>query len=330
MHSKIINPSRNGRFVFANLGSCKKTVSYLNHEARTQGKEAVFFNEEKKDVLAEEVQASMDENTKGLRKSQEKFYSLVISPSGDELRHIGNDPEKLKVYTRAVMENYAENFTLRSGKVLKAHDILWYATLHRERQHKESQQKGEAKAGLHQHVHVLVSAKDKSGEHRLNPRGRKSQFVLKDWQVKNGQTFQHMFDYQKSTISEKLTAGIPETEKQRHRERIQYRISHINEHFLGSKKLNVDRVNTLAEKQQYGKGFFFRLHQLSEQYREGRLVRDPYHMLEKGKDRSAFSDIPFPGQALLSLGKGSQRLGQEAGEEELATSRKKRQQELER
>jgi hypothetical protein len=123
---------------------------------------------------------------------------------------------------------------------------------------------------------------------------------------------------------------MPEQEKQRHRERIQHRISYLNEHFVGSKKLDLDRVNVLAEQQQYGKGFFFRLHRLSEDYRQGRIIRDPYHVLEKGKDRQGIPGIFFPGQALLSMGKSSQRLGQEAGDEELGITRKKRQQELER
>ena len=74
MHSKIINPSRDGRFVFANRGSCKKTVSYLNHEAKEQGREAVFFSAEKENISSTQVQTSIDSNTKGLRKSQEKFY----------------------------------------------------------------------------------------------------------------------------------------------------------------------------------------------------------------------------------------------------------------
>ena len=330
MHSKIINPSRDGRFVFANRGSCSKTVSYLSHEVKEQGRDAEFFSVEKESVSSTEVQTSIDKNAKGLRKSQEKFYSLVLSPSEQELKHIGGNTEKLKAYTRQVMENYAANFSLKSGKVLEAKDLLWYATLHRERKLKEGPQPGTSKAGLHQHVHVLVSAQDKSGEHRLNSRGRKSHFVFKDWQIKNGQSFQKLFDYQKPTISEKLTAGMPEEEKQRHRERIQHRIAYLNEHFVGSKKLDLDRVSTLAEQQQYGKGFFFRLHRLSEQYQQGKVIRDPYHILEKGKDRSGMPGIPFPGQALLSMGKSSQRLGQEAGEDDLGISKKKRQQELER
>jgi hypothetical protein len=330
MHSKIINPNRDGRFVFANRGSCNKTVSYLNHEAKDQGKEAVFFNAENNKVSSAEVQASIDENAKGLRKSQEKFYSLVLSPSEEELRHFGGDAEKLKAYTRIVMENYAANFSLKSGKSLKSKDLLWYATLHRERQHKEGSEKGISKPGAHQHVHVLVSAQDRNGKHRLNPRGRKSHFVFKEWQIKNGQIFQQMFNYAKPTISDKLTAGMPEQEKQRHRERIQHRISYLNEHFVGSKKLDLDRVDALADQQQYGKGFFFHLHRLSEHYQQGRIIRDPYHVLEKGKDRQGIRGIFFPGQALLSMGKSSQRLGQEAGDEELGITRKKRQQELER
>jgi len=71
MYSKIIDPKRDGRFIFHNQGLCKKTVTYLGHEARAQGKDMVFFNVNRNDILAEEVQSAIDSNTKGLHKQQE-------------------------------------------------------------------------------------------------------------------------------------------------------------------------------------------------------------------------------------------------------------------
>lgn len=79
-HIKIIDPKRDGRFIFQNQGSCKKTVAYLGHEVREQGRESVFYNDKGADIPAEEVQTVIDNNTKGLRKQQEKFYSLVLPP----------------------------------------------------------------------------------------------------------------------------------------------------------------------------------------------------------------------------------------------------------
>ncbi len=319
MHSKIIDPRRHGRFVFANCGSCSKTVSYLGHEARAQ---SIFFNQDRNDVTADEVRDSIDSNAKGLRKQQEKFYSLVLSPSDAELRHIGNDPVKLQVYTRQAMDNYAQNATLRDGSKLAPSELVWFATIHEQRTEKEGGQKGATKSGLHQHVHVLISAQDRSQEHRINPKGRKGRFTFKDWQVENGKTFQRMFGYRDATTSEKLTAGMPEETQQRHRERIRYRIDQLNQYFVGSQKIAVDRALAIGQEKQYGKGFFFNLHRLTKQYHEGKLVNNSYQVLETGKDEK----ISFPERTLLHLGKGSQGMSQEAGEEEDSRKRKKQHQ----
>ncbi|WPP51768.1 DUF5712 family protein [Catalinimonas niigatensis] len=326
MHSKIIHPSRNGRFVFNNKGSSNKTVSYLGHEAKELDKETEFFNEEKTDIKAAQVKEAIDENTKGLRKGQEKFYSLVLSPSEDELQHLGNDPEKLKAYARAVMENYARNFKLAGSKPLSSSDLVWFATIHNERKEKEGEQKGQLKAGNHAHIHILVSAKNKSGEYRLNPKGRKNHFTFKDWQVQNGKTFQQMFGYEKSTISAKLTTGMSEETKLRHEERIRYRINHLNQYFTGSQKIDLDRALTIGKEQEYGKGFFFNLHRLTQNYQQGKPVINPYEVLQTGKDEK----LNFPEKSIGSFAKSIQRLGQEAGEEEeLLPERKKKRRHIE-
>ena len=321
MHSKIIDPRRHGRFVFANRGSCSKTVSYLGHEARERGRETIFFDQERDNVTIDEVRNSIDSNAKGLRKQQEKFYSLVLSPSDAELQHIGNDLVKLQTYTRQAMDNYARNATLRDGSKLAPSELVWYATIHQQRTVKEGEQRGTIKPGLHQHVHVLVSAQDCGKEHRINPKGRKGRFTFKNWQVENGKTFQRMFGYRDTTTSPKLTAGMPEATQQRHRERIRYRVSQLNQHFVGSQKIDVNRTLAIGQEKQYGKGFFFNLHRLTKQYHEGRLVNNPYQVLETGKDEK----ISFPERTLLHLGKGAQSMGQEAGEEEDSRKRKKQQ-----
>lgn len=322
MHSKIIDPRRHGRFVFANRGSCSKTVSYLGHEVKEQGSETIFFNQEQAEVVAEQVRSTIDSNAKGLRKQQEKFYSLVLSPSAAELEHIGNDPDKLQTYTRRVMDNYAQNVTLKDGKGLASADLVWFATIHQERKEKEGEQKGATKPGLHQHVHVLVSAQDRSREHRINPKGRKGRFTFKDWQVENGKTFQRLFGYRDTTTSPKLTAGMPEETQQRHRERIRYRIAHLNKYFVGSQKIDVKKALSIGQEQQYGKGFFFKMQRLTKQYQEGRLVNNPYHVLETGKDEK----ISFPEHTLMHLGRGAKDVVHEAGDSGEVRKRRKQHQ----
>lgn len=70
---------------------------------------------------------------KGLGKHEEKFYTIIISPSEDELRHIGNDDEKLKSFVRRIMDDYARNFNLKDGRKLEGEDLLWFATIHADR-----------------------------------------------------------------------------------------------------------------------------------------------------------------------------------------------------
>ena len=327
MHSKVINPRQHGRLMYNNRGSCKGLITYLGHEAREQQHDTQFFGEGQQSVFAEEVRAAIDGNTRGLRKQQEKFYSLVLSPSEEELKHLGNDPDKLRQYTRQVMDNYAKNFKGKEGEVLRSKglsssDLVWYATIHQERKEKEGEQKGAAKTGLHQHVHIIVGAKDRTGELRLNPRVHRSHFSIRDWQVQNGKTFQQMFSYEKPTVSDKLTQGMPAEQQERHQQRIRDRVAHLNQYFVGSQKLDVEKALAIGHEKQYGRGFFFNLHRLTKQYHEGKLVNNPYQVLETGKDEK----ISFPERTLLHLGKGAQGLGQEAGEEEDSRKRKKQQQ----
>ena len=150
MHSKVINPRQHGRFVFSSRGSSSKTVAYLGHEAKEQQSIVYFFNSERDDVRSEEVRLAIDHNARGLRKSQEKFYSLVLSPSHHEVQHLQNDPEKLRTFTRRAMENYAATFNFKNqktadGKRLAPNDLIWFATIHQERKEKQGQGGGKRK-----------------------------------------------------------------------------------------------------------------------------------------------------------------------------------------
>ncbi|WP_020602701.1 DUF5712 family protein, partial [Spirosoma spitsbergense] len=89
------------------------------------------------------------------------FYTFTIDPSQKELAHIGNDPDKLRDYTRGVMENYAANF----GKGIESKDLIWYAKIEYSRSHTHEDkavqegtaQKGQPKEGDQTHVHIIVS-----------------------------------------------------------------------------------------------------------------------------------------------------------------------------
>lgn len=137
-------------------GSCAGLVDYLEKQERGQ-----WFSQAQEGMSAQVVTPSIDENKRNLGKEEEKFYQLIISPSQAELAHIGDDPAKLRDYTRAVMEEYARNF----GKGIEGKDLIWFAKVEQERTHgpgDRSVQTGEAskgtkKEGEQTHVHLIVS-----------------------------------------------------------------------------------------------------------------------------------------------------------------------------
>ncbi|WKN44293.1 DUF5712 family protein [Tunicatimonas pelagia] len=321
MHSKIINPTQHGRFVFSNRGSCQKTITYLGHEVDGQPGTAHFFNQDQQAVTGEEVREVIDRNAKGLRCNQEKFYSLVLSPSCEEITHLQNDPQKLKAFTVQAMENYARNFRFphRPEKKLTLADLHWYATIHQTRKEKKGAEKGTLKTGNQAHIHILVSAQDQQRSLRLNPRSYRSRFSIRDWQLKNGQDFQQLFNYQKATVSEKLTRNLPTKTQLRHQARIRDKVGYLNQYFVGHWKLDENTVLQLGKEQHYGKGFFFRLHHLTECYQQGKPVNDPYRMLVTGKDAPRV----LPELTLTKLGKQSRGMGAEA-KEDIAQKRKKK------
>jgi hypothetical protein len=118
-------------------GSARDFVNYLEKE--NEGKEPEqqegYFNQEENSIDADRVIAEIDANTAKLKKQEPKFYSMVLSPSQRELRHIGNDPEKLRNYTREVMKAYAASFYRDREVTVK--DILYFAKLERERTYSE-------------------------------------------------------------------------------------------------------------------------------------------------------------------------------------------------
>jgi len=288
---------------------------------KEQPEAAHFFNQDQETITGQEVQQVIDKNARGLRRNQERFYSLVLSPSSVEIVHLRNNPQKLKAFTIQAMENYAQNFRFprHPEKKLASADLQWFATIHQTRVEKKGEEKGIPKAGDHTHIHVLVSAQDKHRTLRLNPRSYRSRFSIRDWQRQNGQDFQQMFNYQKATVSEKLTRDLPAQTKLRHQSRIREKVGYLNQYFMGHWKLDEKKVLQLGEDQNYGKGFFFRLHHLTRSYQQGKPIRDPYRVLETGKD----APHSLPEHTLFKLGKQSQTMGAET-EEDIGRKRKKK------
>lgn len=145
-----------GKGLSQRSGSCGGLVAYLEKEVQGQ-----WFGLDREDVPAAEVVAALDQNKRNLNRDADKYYQVVLAPSQAELRHIDSDPEKLRAYTRAAMEQYAANF----GKGIEGRDLVYFAKVEHERTTNHQDRavqvgdvaKGQAKAGPQTHIHVIVS-----------------------------------------------------------------------------------------------------------------------------------------------------------------------------
>lgn len=167
-----------GKGLAQRTGSSGGLVAYLEKEVQGQ-----WFSLDREDVPATEVTQTLDRNKRNLNRDADKYYQVILAPSQAELRHIGSDPEKLRAYTRAAMEQYAANF----GKGIEGRDLVYFAKVEHERTTGPADlavqvgdvARGQAKPGDQTHIHVLVSRTEnlaryaerkKSGElDRKNP-----------------------------------------------------------------------------------------------------------------------------------------------------------------
>jgi len=177
-----------------NTGSCKDLVRYLEKE--NAGKDITekefFFSHQEDQVSSRQVIEHIDNNKSKLGKDEAKFYSVVISPSQEELAHLKNDRQKLVEFTRAVMEKYAENF----NRGLTGDNLVYYGKLEYERSYKgfdeipADKKQGDLKEGLQTHIHIIVSRKDESQKFKLSPlaneRGTETHLQLNGKQVVKG------------------------------------------------------------------------------------------------------------------------------------------------
>jgi len=130
MYIKVIQPQKDGNKIYSNTGTVTNLINYLTGQI-ADSKE-VFFDEYNENICAEKVINEIDKNG-NYTKNKEKFFSIIISPSEEELLHINNDSLLLKTYNRQIMRNYADAFSL-PGQKIDSQDLLWYATIHKDRE----------------------------------------------------------------------------------------------------------------------------------------------------------------------------------------------------
>lgn len=159
-----------------NKGSCSSFANYLAKEdfrEKSLTKE-FFFNHNSKEILEYQVVDAIDNNRKGLSRTDAKFYTGSINFSEEELMFIDNDPEKIKDYTIKVMEQYANQF----NKGISINDINWFGKIEYHRYYKGDDEEvkkgtktqGEEKEGLQTHVHFLIGHKSMDGKKKLSPK----------------------------------------------------------------------------------------------------------------------------------------------------------------
>ena len=90
-----------------------------------------FFNQTEDKISSDKVIFEIDSNTAKLKKTEPKFYSLVISPSQRELKKIRGNPDALKTYTRELMKEYAKSFYRE--KPVSVDQIKYFAKIEHER-----------------------------------------------------------------------------------------------------------------------------------------------------------------------------------------------------
>ena len=175
----IVKVQGGGAGTYANTGTSEGVVNYLQHEDAQRMQEGRqvehFFNQTENKVKPQEVTSRIDNNRKGLKAKEAKFYVITVAPSAKELAKMGATKQEqaaaMREYIRReVMPRYAEGF----NKGLKADDLVYYAKIHHERDERD---------GEDLHAHIIVSHKTRNNGKAISPNtnhtGKKNTGVVK-------------------------------------------------------------------------------------------------------------------------------------------------------
>lgn len=286
MITKLLAPQKNGEINYDNKGSSERLITYFEHEAKDQDETGKYFSLDEDGIDKDEVISRIDNNVKGLKRDDTKFISLVIAPSGDELNHILNDKEKLKNYTKQVMENYAKNFALKDNKRFSSSDLVWFGIVHTQRKYhwndkdvkEQKAQRGEKKGGPQMHVHIIVSTRDAAQQTTLNPKTSRARFNLVNFQQTNAETFQKEFAYTKQNhyYKEKPKKNRTHIDKARY---VEQRIGRLADKYALSEEV-VNRISGHAVDTDYSKQFYGALNAYSKRIHNKQGSKEDLHEFE--------------------------------------------------
>ena len=159
----------------SNKGTSKSSISYLEKENKmrdkTMRKNESFFNQFSNEIAPAEAVKKLDSKKRGLKKTEAKFYNIIISPSKKELAELSD--EDLKDFAKKVMSEYTNHF----NRDVDPNDLVWYAKLEHYRQEKGFKDKktpalnttpgrksGDFKPGDNRHLHILVRRKTEKNQ----------------------------------------------------------------------------------------------------------------------------------------------------------------------
>ena len=186
----------NADYVKGNTQSCKDLVDYLEKENEEKDfpQQEFFFNQTSINIEAQRVIQIIDNNKKGLKEKDAKFFMVTVNPSERELKHLASlatggkeineisemTPGELqtyndliKNYARQVMDDYANAF----NRGITGKDLVYFGKLEQQRHFKGNEtevteglkKSGELKEGIQTHVHIVVSRKDVTQKMSLSP-----------------------------------------------------------------------------------------------------------------------------------------------------------------
>lgn len=130
-------------------------VAYLEKENEGKTLEEVehFFNQYGDAISSKDVIQDIDSNTAKLKKTEPRFYSITVSPSQQELKHLQNHSEALKTYAKTIMEDYVKGFNREiDGKPITVNDIKYYAKIEHERTYKGTDKAIQENAPYHKKI----------------------------------------------------------------------------------------------------------------------------------------------------------------------------------
>ncbi|WP_343330513.1 DUF5712 family protein [Polaribacter staleyi] len=175
----------------------QKTNS-IDEKREIESRKQFFFSHSKNNISTNEVISSIDKNIKKLGKKDAKYFAPTINFSQQELKHIIQSVtdkkevenvwklnareyelfnDKIKEYTKLIMNNYAKNFNRENKGLKSGDDLVYFAKIEHFRKFKGTDDEvlkgiyktGDLKPGINSHVHLIVSRKDKTQRLKLTP-----------------------------------------------------------------------------------------------------------------------------------------------------------------